>query len=201
MSFVPKGPSPCGCSPPAHVPSWLERPRAGLLRAAPIVCALFLVAQIAIALPDVLGDLAGERSSVAALGKLLDTTPDLASAIVIPEPDVYVEALPYYAKNEIFLPRERTFLRTKVNFTTANDQRLSLAALMAYADDLSQRRPVVIVVAHRLDAAGPFVIPWGYGKQLDYDAASLARFREHTTLVASLRASSGSENFEVYRWR
>ena len=189
-------------SPAWAPPAWLARARRHVVRAGPLVGALFLIAQIVLAGPDVIGDLTGQRSSIAALGELLRGTPGLADAIVIAEPDVFIEALPYYAPNRIYQPREGHFL-LKVNLTTANARTLSLAKLMSAADEIAARegRPIVLVIAHHLDAAGPFVLTYAYGKQFTYDPDSLARFRQRATLMAPLRASSGAENFDVYRWR
>jgi hypothetical protein len=80
-------------------------------------------------------DLAAALSSSESLGRYLTASPELREAIVIPEPAVMVEALPYYAPNRIYLPREGKDL-IKVSFTTASKPKLSLDELLSTAERL-----------------------------------------------------------------
>jgi hypothetical protein len=51
-------------------------------------------------------------SSSKALGAFLNGAPSFRDAILVPEPDYYIESLPYYAHNPIYLARERRFGNT-----------------------------------------------------------------------------------------
>jgi hypothetical protein len=57
-------------------------------------------------------DVAHQMSSSKALGAFLNAEPSLRDAILVPEPDYYIESLPYYAHNPIYLARERRFGNT-----------------------------------------------------------------------------------------
>src|SRR5262249_12906522 len=99
------------------------------------VLAAVLTAQIYFAFGVVTKDLRAPMSSSESLGRYLSTTPGLQDAVVIPEPDAMAEALPYYATNRIFLPREGKDL-VKVKFTTASRSELSLDELLDTAQSL-----------------------------------------------------------------
>src|SRR5207245_11130040 len=70
-------------------------------------------------------------------------------AMLVPEPDYFIESLPYYANNRIYFPREHRF-GTTVSFTTAADRLCSLGKLLAQARVLktTEKQPVLIVLGH-----------------------------------------------------
>jgi hypothetical protein len=54
-------------------------------------------------------DLGSEMSSSKAFGAFLNASAEFHDAILVPEPDYFIESVPYYAHNAIYLPREHRF--------------------------------------------------------------------------------------------
>jgi len=89
-------------------------------------------------------------SSSADLAQFVDQHHEYRDAIIMGEPDFYMEALPYYLDNPIYFPREHRFGKV-VSLTTINQQKLSLAELLATARQVKQSgKPVLIALGHRL---------------------------------------------------
>ncbi len=183
------------------LPEPIARLAALLDRRGAILLGAVLASQVITGLPDVIGDFTGARSTVPALaGYLADH--GLADAIVIAEPDAFVEALPYYADNPIYLPREHRYFAVRIDFTSASDRVLTLDELMQVADELhaSTGKPVVIALAPDVAAlpdAAPYAISYGYGHELRSTPAALARFRARWVELVRLD-DAANENFVVF---
>lgn len=161
------------------------------------VLALVLV-QLARAPRMVWADVTGTKSASEALGEYLNGSPHLRNAVIVPEPDFTIEALPYYAGNRIYLPRERRF-GTTVSWTSDAKARFSLGELLRAARDVKARtgQPVLIVL-------GPFDFSQGgeqqylYGKGFTWSAAEVEEFRRATTPLREFEATEGDEDYRVF---
>ncbi|MES1171748.1 MAG: hypothetical protein ABUL77_00800 [Bacteroidota bacterium] len=163
---------------------------------------LFLLLQATLGAAPIGADLRGSLSGTAALGRKLRTEPGLRNAIVVPEPEPQIEALPYHCDNPIYLARERRYL-VKVNFTTANAQVTTLDELLAAGEDLRRNtgRPVVFALGHALDEKGPFERVTPFGKVFRYSAEGWRAFLARTIDLGFVGGDSGDENFFVYQLR
>ena len=122
------------------------------------------------------------------------------NAILVAEPDYFVEALPFYVPNRIYFPRERRF-GTTVSWTTASKPALSLNELVAIARQLerTQRQPVLIILGHREVrrlAGGLKRFP--YRKQFVWTQTGRDRLAESTRLVAEFASAVSEENYALY---
>lgn len=133
--------------------------------------------------------------------------PDLGGAVLIGEPDYFLDALPYYRDNRIFIAREARFGR-RVAWTTTNRCEFDLGQLLATARRLrhEQQVPVLVVLGKviRLDAPSG-AVRHGYGDWFRWSAAQLEEFVAATERIASLPARPsrfrGDEHYDVYRLR
>jgi hypothetical protein len=163
---------------------------------------LILVSQVVVAVGPVSADLFGRFSSSESLGAYLSRQPELRDAEIIGEPDFLLEALPYYAPNPIYLPREDRYL-LKVNLTSANRPSLSLDELMSAATELHARtgRPVLIAMGHDLRPEGPYEIPSGaFHNTFTYSPESLRQFLSRADRLARFEGAANQENYILYRW-
>jgi len=150
--------------------------------------------------PIVLVDIRSEMSSSKALGAFLRASPAFHDAILVPEPDYFIEALPYYAPNPIYLPREHRF-GTMSTWSSAADVDLSLEQVVSAAQGLKTQygRPVLVVFGHPAlvtDAAGD--IRYLYNKHFTWTTGEREVARRSLTPVAQFVAAVGDENYWVY---
>jgi hypothetical protein len=146
------------------------------------------------------------KTSAPELARLLERE-ELAGAVLIGQPDYFLDALPFYRDNRIFIAREGRF-RQRVSFTTANRRELDLADLLAAARTLkdSEHAPVLLVIGHamRLDQPSGDIV-FGYGDRFRWTAQQYEQFRAATELVASLPSEPGrflgDERYDVFRLR
>jgi hypothetical protein len=94
-------------------------------------------------------DIKREMSSSKAFGAFLNQSEAYRNAIIVGEPPTFMEALPYYATNAIYFPRELRF-GTTVSFSSKAVADLSLGQLLSVARDLKARsgQPVLIVLGN-----------------------------------------------------
>ncbi len=115
---------------------------------------------------------------------------DLAGAVVIGEPDYFLDALPYYRDNRIFIAREDRFGR-RVSWTTDSRRDFDLGQLLAAARRVQreQQVPVLLVIGNliRLDQPSG-EIRHGYGDQFRWSPAQQQEFFAATEHKASLPA-------------
>ena len=145
-------------------------------------------------------DLLHPMSSSKALGELLNSERALRDAILVPEPDYYLESLPYYAANRIYLARERRFGKYAA-WSSANAQQLSLGELLMQARKLKSRyqRPVLIVLGHptfMLEPAGEAKL--FYRKRFTWSVAERTAFDRSVEPVAEFWDAYSDENYTVY---
>ena len=132
---------------------------------------------------------------------LVSAHPDLAGATVMADPDYLVEAVPYYLGNATYLIRERRFGRV-VRFTKAAQLRLTLDDVLATARRVAAEtgRPVLILLAERLDASAPArVRQEGYNWELATAPEQVLAFQAATRLLARFGPAQTDESFDVYR--
>jgi hypothetical protein len=139
-------------------------------------------------------------SSSQAFGAFLNSSEAYHDAILVPEPDYYIEPLPYYVHNAIYFPREHRFGAT-VSWTTDAASDLSLGQLLADARDLKARygRPVLIVLGHPevvTQTAGD--IQFSYNKRFTWSAQEHADVDQSLLPVAEFLSAVGDENYRVY---
>ncbi len=165
----------------------------------PAVLTTMLILQVALAVRPVWNDYKWPLSSAKAFGQLVRQNEALKDAIIIGEPDYYMEALPYYLPNDIYIPREERFGR-RVQFTTASRQRFSLLELLQTGIRLKKQtgRAVLIALGHELRPDGPFVLGVSYASLFEYSREELEEFRARTVKLATFDRALGDENYTVY---
>jgi len=183
-------------------PAWLIPLRPTGARLRDVALAVLLVTQAFLGYRVASMDLRAPISSSESLGRYLSSSPSLRDAVVIAEPDYMVEALPYYARNRIFLPREGKDM-IKINLTTARKSTLSLDELLGTAERLRNEtgKPVLLVVHHPLSPDGPFRIDYPYGLEFDYSVESLQRFQSKTTFLTVFDKAASDENYALFQLR
>ena len=125
----------------------------------------------------------------------------LARSTVIADPDFMIESLPYYGTNPTWSVRRDRFTPL-VPMTLAETAPMSPGRLLATGRRLADvtHRPVVILLTASLDdLTQRQVIDRGTFGPLVLDPADIAKFRAATTKLATLRAASGDEVYDVYR--
>jgi hypothetical protein len=178
---------------PSKIRRWVD----GGMHAA--LAAVFFV-QLASVVPIARRDWKGPMSASARFGELIAKHPKLSQAVVMGDPDVYLEPLLYYAPQaRFYLPRERRYMPGPVSFTRANRNDLTLDELltMAYEQRRITGRPVVLVLGVPTSPAGPFEVKHGLNKTFRYDKASYDRLYQQTQSLGLLDGSLGDENYSV----
>ncbi len=150
----------------------------------------------------VLTDFRGAMSSAPRLAELLASDAAFRGAAIVAEPAYLLEALPYYADNPLYFPRERRFGRaTKL---AMHPGELALGELLAAGRRLAREsdRPVLFAVGRELPfdgEAGAIEFPFGW--ILRWTAEELDSFRAATEPVADLYGTPFGENFSIHRLR
>jgi hypothetical protein len=123
----------------------------------------------------------------------------LRDAILIADPDVYLEPLSYYADNPTYFMRRQRFGNV-VRFTRDVRQELDLDDFLNDARALQRRfrRPVVIVIEQRLDPARPFRIHEVHVWYLSATSEQIRRFQAATRLLARFEPATTDEFYDVY---
>jgi len=144
-------------------------------------------------------DILGARSASKAFGEFLNHSTQFQNAVIVPEPDYNVESLPYYADNQVYLPREGRFGKT-VSWTSASKAHLTLGELLEAARDVRSRTgsPVLIVLEPLNLDSGAGEQKYMYGKVFSWTAAEAEEFRNATTLLREFDASEGDEDYRVF---
>jgi hypothetical protein len=179
----------------------VPRAQRGLFKAGACDLAFLLLSNVVITTKAAWADVRFERSSVRALGAFLERSPAYRDAILVAEPDYLLEALPYYAENRMYLPRENRF-GTTVSWTTATKAELSLGELLASARRLRaiDARPILMVLGHG-DVAESHPhgeIRYSYGRTFSWSEDELADFSRSTSRIVAFNAAYTDENFRVY---
>jgi hypothetical protein len=165
-----------------------------------IAFAALLVTQIGVGLDMLHRVFSYPYSRSRDLGALLSSTPELASAVVIADPDYLIEALPYYAPNPVYRLREEQD-GPIVRFTKKAKLELSLGDVLDAAKRLraERRSAVVILLSHDLDGAGDGVRESeGYDWVFTATRDQIDAFRESARLIASFGPAVTDETYSVY---
>jgi hypothetical protein len=145
-------------------------------------------------------DITHQMSSSKALGAFLNSQPSFRDAILVPEPDYYIESLPYYAHNLIYFARERRFGNT-VTWSSRAAARLSLGQLVSQAQQLKARyqRPVLVVLGHPgilTEKSGEARL--FYNKRFTWSAREYEDAERSWEKVAEFWTAYSDENYSVY---
>lgn len=124
---------------------------------------------------------------------------NLRDAILIADPDIFLEPLSYYTANPIYLMREQRFGNI-VRFTRNVRQELDLDDVLTDARMLRSRfrRPVVIVIRQRLDPGRPFRIFQVNVWYFSATSEQIRRFQGETRLLARFGPAVIDESYDVY---
>jgi hypothetical protein len=137
-------------------------------------------------------------SNVKKFSGFLASQPEFKASIIIAEPDYLIEALPYYADNQMYSAREERFVRW-VHFTSENKDFLSTNEMLDQAETLQKKtgKTVVFVIENIIDMNKPHL--WHLGrKQFDNSPDGVLRFRNSTKMIADFSGALSDENFKVY---
>lgn len=139
------------------------------------------------------------ESRTAELGALLSRK-ELKDAIVVPEPEFIVEALPYYVKNQIYFVRENKFGKF-VRFSKSGKLVTNLGEILNFSRRLQQQKklPVVIVITHKIRDLKPgTTYREGYNWSFSASEGQIAEFLSATRLIAEFGPVTTNENYDVY---
>ena len=135
------------------------------------------------------------------LAALVSSRPELADATILADPDYLVESVPYYLDNPVYLIRERRF-GSIAKFTRTAQLHLTLDDILAAARGMAAEtgKPVLILLAERLDASAPArVRKEGYNWELATTPEQVLAFQGATCLLASFGPARSDESFDVYK--
>lgn len=152
-------------------------------------------------------DLTQQESASKAFGTLLPAHREYADAILIGEPDFYLESLRYYADNPVYIVRERRFGHT-VRFLRNSQHRLSMRQLLDSARGVqeSSGKRVLIALGHmeQLDPAAPsdgkpHACEYPFTRTFEWSPEELAQWNASTKLVRTFSQNiHGDERYRVY---
>jgi hypothetical protein len=136
------------------------------------------------------------------LAREIRTNPRYANAILMSEPDVFMETMPYYVPNPIYFPRQREFgSRAYFDTGTKRTRTLTLDGLVAIADSVAcaNRRPVLLSIGHRQflvadsgSAVGPFRAAFSW------TAPEKERFDARVRRLEWFPGAISDENYRTY---
>lgn len=131
------------------------------------------------------------------------SNPRYRDAILASEPDYFMESMPYYVDNQIFMPRQREFhYRVYFDAGRKRQQELTLGGLIAIADSVAcaTRRPVLLAMGHPHVAkqeSGQADLAYK-GAIFRWTAAERIRLARRATQVASFLGSASDELYDVF---
>ncbi len=158
-----------------------------------------MVLQLCMAFSAIDHELTTTYSSSKSFGAMLTKSPRFKDAVLVGEPGAMLEAVPYYASNRIYLPREGQYKKF-TEFTTDQKCSYSLTELLAAAKKVRGEtgRSVLIVIGHQLSMQGPFLVPFSHVRSFSYSKESLKDFYQQTNLVATFNKAITDENYRIY---
>ena len=194
---VDAGPAP----PQARVTMVLAR--VGFYGCLPILLVISLASGIYKLAMDIVYDMSASRD----FGAYLAAHAEHQGAILIAEPDFYIESMPYYAQNPIYIVREQRF-GDIVRFTRRSKLHLSLGELLreALRVHAEQKREVLIALGH-LKGSDPFgdsgsarSLNYGFGRTFSWSPEELRAWRASTEVVARFADHvTGDERYTIYK--
>ncbi|RZL43909.1 MAG: hypothetical protein EOP72_00015 [Variovorax sp.] len=189
-----------GGSAPASHPSWVQT---GVSRVGFICFCLLLVLQVALGASRVaaMTNVQAPESRSRDLVRLVASRPELRDAVIVADPDYLAESVAHYLTNRIYLLREQRFGNV-VMFTRNARLTLGLDEVLADARRLraETQHPVIILLAHRLDATAPATtVTEGYNWTFSTTPGQVAEFLSATRRLASFGpVCCTDETFDVH---
>ena len=137
-------------------------------------------------------------SRSADIGALL-RQPRYRQAIIMADPDIMLEAIPYYADNPLYFLRQQRFGRVVV-LTNKAKKLITLDDVLADADRLHRQtgRPVIFLSHLPVEPNSSYRRKLMYNYQTIVTPDSAKRLLASTRLIARLRPSGMDENYDVY---
>ena len=142
-------------------------------------------------------------SSSKALAGLIRSNPNLIDAILISEPDIMMEPLPYYVDNGIYMPRQHRYSKTGYFSTGSGLERyMTLGGLINAADSIGcvTRRTIILSIGYP-----EFVKRTNYRLKGAYNAVEFswtadekARLVKRGHLLAYFNRATSDENYETF---
>ena len=146
-------------------------------------------------------------SASKALHGFVTSHPEYADAILIGEPDYFLESARYYLDNPVYLVRERRFGHV-VRFVRSAQLDLGMGELLCSAWQIHQReaKPVLIALGHRPAHGIPMEpnsslqsIAYPYRRSFRWTFEELLNWRRHTHLLQRFDPQvAGDESYAVY---
>jgi len=153
-------------------------------------------------------DVIHETSAGQSFGSYLEAHPEHKGAILIGEPDFYIESMPYYADNPIYIVREQRFGDT-VKFTRRAKLHLDLGKLLAEAWRIHalENREVLIALGHLknldpLSGGGDDSQPirYSFGRTFSWSREDLRSWQASTQFLARFADDvTGDERYAIYK--
>ena len=141
------------------------------------------------------------ESSSRSYGEFIRSNPRYRNAILAGEPDYMMEALPYYVKNRIFMPRQRE-LTHSVYFDngTRRQNVLTLTELARVSDSVAcaERVPVLLAIALPRPSDRPGEAAVAYRAVFRWTDPEWADFRASFPTVAEFPRATSDEVYRVY---
>jgi hypothetical protein len=156
-----------------------------------------------------------EASTSKALGGFVKIHPEYADAILIGEPDYFLESARYYVANRVYIVREQRFGHI-VRFVRSAQRELGMGELLCRAWQIQRREatPVLIALGHHVVRDIPRDIPrdismepngapqsieYPYRRTFTWTSEELVNWRRHTHLLRRFDPQVvGDESYEVY---
>lgn len=166
------------------------------------VIPLVLCVQIVGSYKYIVRDVTKEMSSSKAFGQFLRDHEQYHDAIIMGEPDIRLESLPYYVDNRIFVPRINRY-ENYIKLIRENKLEISLGELLALARSLKEKenKTILIALGHfgLSDQEPPFVRIEQYGRKFTWSLQELKEFKENTVKIAEFKKDVKNERYEVYK--
>jgi len=138
-----------------------------------------------------------------AYGRFLESHPKYRDAILMSEPDYMMEAMPYYAPNRVYMPRQGEFhYRVYFDHGQKRIQELTLTRLLTIADSVAcANRSTVLLALGNTDIswrrASKVAVKYR-GASFSWTDPERSLLRRRTTLVASFPESILDEYYHVF---
>lgn len=143
------------------------------------------------------------ESCIQALAVTIKANSALANAIIVSEPDFFIDAFPYYMNNDIYLIREHRYGKW-IDYKRSSVGPISLGEIYDSAVNLKKEtgRPVVIVLGYELDGSKPVDIHHS-GQWLFFAMASEVRqFTQASSKINDFPSKRCvEESYDVYVMR
>ena len=169
-----------------------------------LVFTLLLLLQLKYSVDASLKELKYPASNSKEFARFINENDQFKNAIIMGEPDVILESIPYYIDNKIYFPREKRFGR-RANYTIARNPKLTLNELLDDAKFLHEtydEAPVLILIYKQIDKNTEFTEERnGWGATFELDSCSVRNFLENAILLKSFRGSLTGEDYDVYLFK